>query len=567
MGLNPSGSGEATPNPLLTVGLVVTELPPLKLVSGSTFVKIELSSHRLLLDNLLSILELTESTVRHTKGLFPALDDAEKGFVTGELAKLGFILGELLAQLEVTDLVSVFNRYSYLTLANVSEASVDLVNHWYRLLNVSSSVSRTRRGLFDIGGEILHGLFGLAVDRDVQELREVTNSLLMEAKTLYANELKLSKIVSRSLDAIANLSMDLAKQQNDITTLEKFSILSDVLEDLIVTGTHLISVSENLKLETRLLDLNILVNLIDRESLKEFIASGIKDNIGVFPLSNAQIDDHEDVALQLLSVTKTKTPYTYLVRVPFVQNDKIFDLVSLQRLPVKTSVGNVTSFKWLSRVPRFVAFNTASFLELEDVSKCHRTSVLYLCEPSIAATQTVFEPSCILTLLQTHQHSAKCEYEPVESSLQEYGVFTTNEWHVAFLQPTLVKIRCNSSSPSVRSTQIVSGIVSIYAPCFLLGSKGTYRTKVVTSMRADSNRVKIFPLSSMPSVKVSQTQLTRHLVSELESNMEDVRQLNVALEAHKQHTLVWFPHFHAIHGSITVILLLGIIASIVLYCH
>jgi hypothetical protein len=81
-------------------------------------------------------------------------------------------------------------------------------------------------------------------------------------------------------------------------------------------------------MEMRLLENDILVNLVNAESLKEIIQSGVSDHLGVFPLSMTDIDSNEDAALSLQSVIKSPTPYVYLVRVPLVHEANSFKLVS-----------------------------------------------------------------------------------------------------------------------------------------------------------------------------------------------------------------------------------------------
>jgi hypothetical protein len=80
-------------------------------------------------------------------------------------------------------------------------------------------------------------------------------------------------------------------------------------------------------------------------------------------------------------------------------------------------------FKWLARVPHFLAYRNDSFLEIETLNSCRRTNLVYLCEHSLAASRPTSSPSCVLELLLTKSHGRTCMYEPVDSSVVEFGVF------------------------------------------------------------------------------------------------------------------------------------------------
>jgi hypothetical protein len=59
----------------------------------------------------------------------------------------------------------------------------------------------------------------------------------------------------------------------------------------------------------RLIAHGFIVNLVDTDSLKKFIESGVQANSGVFAMSSKEIDADVDAALSLRTVVKSPTPY------------------------------------------------------------------------------------------------------------------------------------------------------------------------------------------------------------------------------------------------------------------
>ena len=70
--------------------------------------------------------------------------------------------------------------------------------------SLTCNVRRVKRGLLNIGGDILHELFGVARDGDISDVRNAMNALLMEAKSLRANEVKINNIIMKSLRMLKN---------------------------------------------------------------------------------------------------------------------------------------------------------------------------------------------------------------------------------------------------------------------------------------------------------------------------------------------------------------------------
>jgi hypothetical protein len=150
--LTPSGYGDVTRDPLLEAGLVVTQLHPLKLVRESFFVSIEVPGHRLLIDSVTSLIMIVEGMVSHARDLFLEIDSAQKVITNDVLCKLAFLLGEIVDDLDLSDPRFVSTNFDFLSLANTSETSDYLSDHWSSLLNTSlnCTVRKEKRDLLKL---------------------------------------------------------------------------------------------------------------------------------------------------------------------------------------------------------------------------------------------------------------------------------------------------------------------------------------------------------------------------------------------------------------------------------
>jgi len=102
-----------------------------------------------------------------------------------------------------------------------------IIDHIFELLP-ESYANRQQHGLFDLGGQILHSLFGVATDKQLNALRataihsSANNAKALNAWQQYTNQLSSFMAVSNA--CFYNLASVVSTQQNMVTQLHHATV-------------------------------------------------------------------------------------------------------------------------------------------------------------------------------------------------------------------------------------------------------------------------------------------------------------------------------------------------------
>jgi hypothetical protein len=111
-------------------------------------------------------------------------------------------------------------------------------------LGLSTSSRRRRRGLLDIGGKLLHGLFGVATDQDIEECRQ----LIAQAGE---SNLRIVHTVNRLVSVLNKTQKHVVENRAHINAIQRYvaNLSSTVAREMAHWTVHVQSIRVELKIE------------------------------------------------------------------------------------------------------------------------------------------------------------------------------------------------------------------------------------------------------------------------------------------------------------------------------
>ncbi len=346
-------------------------------------------------------------------------------------------------------------RYSIWALQDLSPRAT--------LLGKPHAHTRSKRGLFDLGGRVLGGVFGLATTRDLQEVDSQLNA--------YAEVLDAQATV---LEEHAQAVTTLAATQDLI--LGRMKILPDeltVLQSHSITMFHLLVLSQKVKLVLVASgalrhSLEMCYKIITQVSrgivTPELLTPHQLDNIVDASVARGfkPLFDKTNIEYYYPYLAATLTPDSVLVHIPFRTTDAytlhqvyqfptVFNSIYALRFPY--------NFLLVSHDFMHIAFPTFA-----DLSSCHTGAFqIRLC----LGHQFVFLPArdnlCALYLARNGPLESSCHYHQLES----HSVFHQRvkpRHFLYFPNQTSVTISCPNIQPTsslVQSSYVLLDAISL----------------------------------------------------------------------------------------------------------
>ena len=88
--------------------------------------------------------------------------------------------------------------------------------------------ARRRRGLFDLGGDIFHSLFGVATDKELNTIHHVISNNKNNIKQLYHDRDRLISVVNKTILAISENRKHLTILDEDIQNVSVFTVITQI---------------------------------------------------------------------------------------------------------------------------------------------------------------------------------------------------------------------------------------------------------------------------------------------------------------------------------------------------
>ena len=312
------------------------------------------------------------------------------------------------------------------------------------------SHGRTRRGLLDVGGVLIKGVFGLATEQDVKTLQETfenSTSQLIHAQEAILVETHLLKTT------IIQLNQLLERQVNESTRLfegvfakldisDHLSLAAETLQNIQAIFTRYQQILDHLR-DGRSED------IVTPQLLSRILS---KNRQKLEPSLRLPCDLMTCRLNALIKIRKTKDPFSFMAVVPLCTKAS-FQISELTPIPIADGEGR---FFLAHNLPRFIGWSNTSYFETNTLD----CSELFcsLIEELVSTNVT----SCAYELIRKPRHATCCHFRPLEPRTY-YSRSSTLSWIVYFFVPTDVTISC-SSSEEVRHIQ-VRGLFTIQKRC------------------------------------------------------------------------------------------------------
>lgn len=371
-------------------------------------------------------------------------------------------LVKLLMNYDLTDkcIKKIFN------LENLSELQKTIVNNYHKLdklqLLPTPARNRMKRGLVDVGGDVLRVVFGTATVKDVQALQSAVDDSLtaVEASTirLTLSVQDVSRVVNATVQHVNRLDVALGLVSQRVHNVEEFMLLDRYLSILIDKVRMLSKDISHVKMVKTLVAQNILPHtLLNTREIKKIVDDGSK----LFPNLQFIVDVNNTPVSEMIDFIRIENSHTdsdtVILIFPFVEKWENFVLYSLYPFPLIQKEKVIIP----TYLPKYVAVNDEHFHEIKSLDHCTHNvrGSEYICEPQSTQTDTL---SCAEFLFRNEPNTptSPCVFYDAPTI---FSVRTSQAWYIYFREPTFGQVMCPNSSKN--SLKIFEGALRIVPPC------------------------------------------------------------------------------------------------------
>ena len=186
------------------------------------------------------------------------------------------------------------------------------------------SGKRERRGLIDLGGALLHTLFGVAQDSDIKTLEEKEddklNKVIKATRTIEIVAERNNERVGQALIHIKNAIERLQPVAERENRIEAFVQLESILEHLSNVAHYLLNLGREVETRITLLQEGLVPPIITSDELKIVLVEGerkfpnLKFPYAVGELKNSNLAKY----LKVIHAEPTNEPYVFILSIPYV---------------------------------------------------------------------------------------------------------------------------------------------------------------------------------------------------------------------------------------------------------
>ena len=336
------------------------------------------------------------------------------------------------------------------------------LSEFLKSLGLLKNNNRKRRGLVDMGGEILSYTFGIATQKGVDSNKkrisnledvysELASGLDVHASIINASLSAINRIDSQQqnlLQAIEHLNQNVIKLSN-VTEL-KFADLSNVIM-LMAAITYVNTATSQLNQDLvnyRLSIEHLQEGKISPLNLSSDQIYGILRDMSTLRKNPILPPTEENLPLfyKIIQVVQTDNPFEYFLIVPIgTENLNNFDLYQLNQIRYPLENNLVLE---LGNLPKFFAINAelSLYWSFDSLDKCKQVHDLYLCElesqinktpPSDCTSQLFFEIENLPTCMKMVTHSKE---EPKFERFKD-------KWYYQSSETIQLLVRCGMQKP------------------------------------------------------------------------------------------------------------------------
>ena len=419
---------------------------------------------------------------------------------------------------------------------------------------------REKRGWLDGIGELSRDLFGTAMQKDVDELRDRYNQLLTLAssnnRAIEINCQRLAKLDQHVSDLglyVNRLKLGLNKVLETIDSLYHFMVLNQALPALENAINSLLHVNQ--QIVTNVVDAvhgRVTPALFPVQDFTHALEVG-KMEYGLTPLFDIRGIQHYYPLLESFITTDA-----IVIHVPFQSKD-VLEVHQVEPFPF--SVNN--TLMTLDLPPSIVLISADFSLyaagSVNDLQHCKTTYLhYYYCPASLFAFFPITGGVCEVVLTQANSEKALelCPYTTVAPKPLFHKTFFSHHYFF-FTRPFYISILC----PEGTVYKEVSGHLAVYFSCHVRSANlTTFPSKLHQGFVGNSSLARIYPLTSLNNIHISSIKYVNNKVSEFKfSNTSD-------LETAVHNALPGYLHPYVHYPSLLIPIVIIIIIIIPLCC-
>ena len=439
---------------------------------------------------------------------------------------------------------------------------------------------RGRRALIDVGGNLLHSLFGVTTDDQLAQseanLQSEVESVLAKTRTVEAQ----SKLAQRKLaDAMKHVQLatdTLLSVSSRENRLEAYVQISQVLEHMEAIIFHLHDIAVSSATHRTLLSRGIVPQIFDAEQLRSLIKEGekifstLKFPLDVNKLSNKNIA----IYLNILKSEPTRNTDVFAIFLPFTDN-KFYELFAIESFPFFANANGTKEERKIlipDELPNYVAITDNEFVNIEDIQNCARTknaSVLLCAQKNPSQIKGI--NSCATAIIKNDTKAAfqQCNYKEIKLKNNYYAKHLHSDWYVIVDQAEVATIHCpDRYKLNSRQLKSYTGTLKIKPPCEFSTPRFTLPTIQTKTQELSNHPVKILPVSDVIFNSSSNMTFSTKDIKAIENDLEVLE--NITQTQHEHIKIIkshiddnTFDILHGTSGILIVVLIVCIIGTII----
>ena len=368
---------------------------------------------------------------------------------------------------------------------------------------------RGRRALIDVGGNLLHSLFGVTTDDQLAQsevnLQSEVESVLAKTRIVEAQ----SKLAQRKLaDAMKHVQLatdTLLSVSSRENRLEAYIQISLVLEHMEAIIFHLQDIAISSATHRTLLSRGIVPQIFDTEQLRSLIKGEKTFSTLNFPLDvNKLSNKNIAIYLNILKSEPTRDTDVFAIFLPFTDN-KFYELFTIENFPFFANPNGTKEERKIlipgDELPNYVAVTGNEFVNIDDIQNCARTknaSVLLCAQKNPSQVKEVSSCATAIIRNDTKEAFEQCNYKEIKLKNNYYAKHLHSDWYVIVDRAEVATIHCpDRYKLNSRQLKSYSGTLKIKPPCEFSTPRFALPTIQTKTQELSNHPVKILPVSDV----------------------------------------------------------------------
>ena len=362
-------------------------------------------------------------------------------------------------------LVSIMNSNYFIS----SDLKCRLKKPKFRLHPITNRLDmRAKRGLINIGGDLLKFVFGVAVEDDITKFEDQTKVLQQKVSLVLERAQHNILVLNKNFEDLKH-AHNVLDEELFVLNVESFinfanSVLEEAKTSLLLVDTVITSAIQNVVHPT----------IIPFNEFLAIIKEGTR-TLRLSPVLNPNFENYYRY-LSLCGVDYLGSNYSLIVNIPFT-NDIKYETKLVQPFP---NIRNNQTYLEVDLEPIIFGRSSNNYFEIDMLSfgKCKRADNITLC--NIRQVRTL-ENNCLVTILDSNDTS-KCNFIEISS------IKISNKPRIVELEGNILinfgnlETKVNIHCPSGRTTIVAPDIILIPNKCSLFSSKITIHSHVIKTL-------------------------------------------------------------------------------------